>query len=226
MENFSISKTYPCQVRVLRQKILWQNHLKIISAKSSKVERKFIFTSSWQCFHSIGLKRFVMSSQSSLRFTHRHSSTGDENIMCWVSSDDMKDSSVWRGRLSTSQHIRERDIDTNSQQHCRANEAAESRGVWEVRKVLKNVNYKKLMYPSDSTNLSAYQMFCRRHRSLTHRENPEKSRDEKKKRRWNFIRRWKIIKTSKRAYHVTCYILRWSFDMRGGGKWIFHSFIS
>lgn len=96
MENFSISKNIHVKFAFLGRKyydrITWK-----LSAQSSKVERKFIFTSSWQCFHSIGLERFVMSSQSSLRFTHRHSSTGDANIMCWVSSDDMKDSSVWRG---------------------------------------------------------------------------------------------------------------------------------
>lgn len=150
--------------------------------ESLKVERKFIFTSSWQCFPFNWIEAIcdVVSVVSQIYTPTFVDGRREHNVLS-VERRHERFIGV-AGRLSTSQHIRERDIDTNSQQHCRANEAAESREVWEVRKVLKNVNYKKLMCPSDSTNLSAYQMFCRRHRSFTHRENPEKrKRDEDRK---------------------------------------------
>lgn len=126
-------------------------------------------------------------------------------------SENLKDSFVAELSSSVSRYIsHSRDIDTQS-----------TIRVWEVRKVLKNVNYKKLMCRPQLLNLSAYQMF-EILRSLVHwaLASPH---EKWVWRRWNFIR-WKIIKrASKHIYHVTCYFEmnddeKWRSDRRRGGE--------
>lgn len=128
MENFSISKNIHVKFAFLGRKyydrITWK-----LSAQSSKVERKiyFHFFVTMFPFNWIGAICDVVSVVSQIYTPTFVDGRREHNVLS-VERRHERFIGV-AGRLSTSQHIRERDIDTNSRQHCRANEAAESESV-------------------------------------------------------------------------------------------------